>query len=163
MPGLPVASKEFTAGDATNANTASKAQPNQNGQNRGPARKAPAGMEPLANSRGSDWGLPNRGSTVTGIQRYVQIDGLPDRLVLLQDRTDYRNPTVIPMAGETAAAIDPLISALWKRMDQWGIAADGCYWKPVLRVHVQPEAEQRFAELATLLDFSGIVVERKEK
>jgi len=73
------------------------------------------------------------------------------------------NSVTFPVAGAMADAVDPFIAALWKRMDQWGLAADGCYWKPVLRVHVDPNGEQRFAELSTLLDYSGIVVERKNQ
>jgi hypothetical protein len=84
-----------------------------------------------------------------------------DRLVLLPDRGEYREPVVIPMPGETAAAIEPFVSATWRRMEEWGIAGDGCFWKPILRVRVAPTGETRFAEFAALLEGSGLAVERK--
>ena len=128
---------------------------------KGSSTSAPPGVQPLAQERGSDWGLPNRGPISTGIQRAIQVQCLPDRLVLLQERGDYRDPTVVPMPVETAASIDSFVSAVWKRMEQWGIAGDNCYWKPALRVQVSPDAEARFAELSTLLDGSGLVIERR--
>jgi hypothetical protein len=134
---------------------------NASGQAKGSSRKAPPGAQPLAQERGSDWGLPNRGPTSTGIQRSIQIQCLPDRLFLLQEAGDYRPPTVIPMPNETTQAVDPMVSAIWKRIGEWGIAGDNCYWKPILRVQVAPDAEWRFAELSTLLDGSGLVIERK--
>jgi hypothetical protein len=35
------------------------------------------------------------------------------------------------------------------------------YWKPVLQVVVAPGADDRFADLAALLDGSGMTVARK--
>lgn len=161
MPGMPGATQQI-AENATTANSSTNASsPGGSAQQSSQPQKAPASAKPLANQRGADWGLPNRTPTATGIQRYVQVECTANELILHQDRTDYRNPKVIPMTGATAEAVDPFISALWKRMEQWGLAADGCYWKPVLRVHVQPDGEQRFAELSALLEYSGIVLERK--
>lgn len=117
--------------------------------------------KPLAASRGENWGLPNRGQAATGFTRYIQVQCLADRLLVLPERGDHRNPTVIAMPGAMAESIDPFVSAVWKRMESWGIAAEGGYWKPVLRVQVAPEAEGRFEELCTLLAGSGFVIERK--
>ena len=41
------------------------------------------------------------------------------------------------------------------------MAGRGMYWRPVLQVSVAPDAQQRFAELAALLEGSGLTVERK--
>ena len=65
------------------------------------------------------------------------------------------------MPGQTAAAMDPFVSAVWDRTEQWGIAGEGCFWKPVLRVQVSRDAESRFAEFMSLLAGSGLVIERK--
>jgi hypothetical protein len=158
-PGMPgatqqIAENESSANSPTNVSS-------QSGQQRLQVQIPTTTAKPIASQRGADWGLPNRTPTATGIQRFVQVECTANQLILHQDRTDYRNPKVIPMTGATAEAVDPFISALWKRMEQWGLAADGCYWKPVLRVHVQPDGEQRFAELSMLLEYSGIVLERK--
>ena len=41
------------------------------------------------------------------------------------------------------------------------MAGRGMYWRPVLQVYVAPDAERRFADLATLLAGSGLTIERK--
>lgn len=86
-----------------------------------------------------------------------------NQLVILPESGDHRSPTVVPAEGDLAPAMDPFVSAIWKRMDSWGIAAENGYWRPVLKVAVEPssEAEARYEELVTLLDGSGLVVERR--
>ena len=54
-----------------------------------------------------------------------------------------------------------LVSGVWERMESWGIAGRGMYWRPLLQVDVAPGAERRFVELAALLEGSGMMVERK--
>jgi hypothetical protein len=44
-------------------------------------------------------------------------------------------------------------------MDRWGIAGRGMYWKPVLKVQVIPGGENRFKDLQTLLEDSGLDVQ----
>ena len=62
----------------------------------------------------------------------------------------HRPAKIIAMTGRTAAAVDPLVTAIWEQMDAWGIAGKGMYWRPILQVYVAPGAEQRFAGPATL-------------
>ena len=52
------------------------------------------------------------------------------------------------------------VSKIWDRIEQWGIAVAGGYWKPVLRRHVAQGADERFEEMQTLLDGSGLEVQR---
>jgi len=46
-------------------------------------------------------------------------------------------------------------------VERWGMAVAGGYWKPVLRVSVAPDAEDRFYELSVLLHNSGFDVQRR--
>jgi hypothetical protein len=57
--------------------------------------------------------------------------------------------------------LDAVIAAVWQRMDRWGLAVLGGYWKPILVVDVKPGGEERFWELQQLLRGSGIEVEQK--
>ena len=79
---------------------------------------------------------------------------------MISDRGPADNK-VIPLGPRTGSSIDPFISAVWEHMEAWGMAGRGMYWRPVLQVSVAPDAEQRFAELAALLEGSGLTVERK--
>jgi hypothetical protein len=51
---------------------------------------------------------------------------------------------------------------VWTHIERWGIAVAGGYWKPVLRVRIEPGAEPRFHELESLLRDSGLVIERRD-
>ena len=68
---------------------------------------------------------------------------------------------MIQLQQSTEAAIQPLVDAVWKRVDGWGIAGPGVYWKPELHVSVTPGAETRFLHLQALLQDSGIALVRK--
>ena len=46
--------------------------------------------------------------------------------------------------ARTESSIDTLISAVWEHIEGWGIAGRGMYWRPVLQVHVAPDAEAAF-------------------
>jgi hypothetical protein len=129
--------------------------------NRGSTQRAANSVTPLAASRGENWGLPNQGSLVTGFTRYISVQCMADQLVILPEHGDFRPPVVVAAPGELSTSVDPFVSAIWKRMNSWGIAAENGYWKPVLRVAVGPGADSRFEELRTLLDRSGLVVERR--
>ena len=59
--------------------------------------------------------------------------------------------------------IDSLISKIWSRVEEWGIAVAGGYWKPVLNVYVAQGADARFDELRVLLEGSGLELRRMDK
>ena len=75
-----------------------------------------------------------------------------------------RNPAnskMIRLGPRTASSINAFISAIWGHIEGWGIAGRGMYWRPVLQVRVAPGGEERFADLAALLDGSGLTVKRR--
>ena len=85
---------------------------------------------------------------------------LPDRLIILPDRGEVRAPDVVLVEGAMVDEIDGFVSNIWDRIETWGIAVAGGYWKPVLHVNVAQGADERFRELQTLLDGSGLEVKR---
>ncbi len=115
----------------------------------------------LASKRGTDWGLRDGGRGAVGLTRPIRVECYGDRLVVVSERGPDSN-RVIALGPRTAAAVDPLISAVWEHLDTWGMAGRGMFWRPVLQVYVAPGADRRFAELSTLLDGSGLTVERKQ-
>jgi len=114
----------------------------------------------LAAKRGADWGLRNSDRGSFGVTRPIRIDCYADRLVVVSERSPAASKT-IALGPRTASSIDPFIAAVWEHIDTWGIAGRGMYWRPVLQVHVAPDAERRFADLAALLEGSGLMIERK--
>jgi hypothetical protein len=105
--------------------------------------------------RGQDWGLRDSAQGSVPITRPVILECQADRLVLLPDRARGGNPVVV-MASNADSTVDDLVSAIWDRMGQWGMAGKGMYWRPVLHVKVAPGGEQRFSDLQTLLQGSGL-------
>ena len=125
-----------------------------------PGAKTGEGCSPLAKSRGRNWGLPGANDRATGIVRPIRVALLPDRLIILPDRGDSVPPELVMIDGSMMNNIDGFVSKIWDRIEQWGIAVAGGYWKPVLHVQVGQGADERFDELRTLLDGSGLEVQR---
>lgn len=121
------------------------------------------GCSPLANARGRNWGLPGATPRATGIIRPIRVALLPDRLIILPERGEATSPVVVLVEGSMVDDIDEFVSKIWDRIEDWGIAVAGGYWKPVLHIHVAQGADERFEEMQTLLDGSGLEVQRSGK
>ena len=95
------------------------------------------------------------------------------QLLIVDDSPTVREQVSTAMRGQghqvTVAedqlrpVIDSFVTQIWKHMERWGIAVDGGYWKPILKVQVAPGAEARFDELQALMTDSGIELERKTR
>jgi hypothetical protein len=109
----------------------------------------------LADTRGVNWGLPKSSPRSVAATRPIRVECHPDRLVLPPE-LGQREGKEIPLQANTEASVDEFISAVWDRMDSWGIAGRNTYWRPVLKVRVAPGADERFRDLQTLLDGSGL-------
>lgn len=130
------------------------------GKEEGKASTSPAvssSVRPLSETRGRDWGLPDAASRSVPITRPIRVDLREDRLVLVPER-GLGGEQRIDLGPQTVDSVDEFVSAVWKHIDSWGIAGRGMYWKPTLKVRVAPGAEQRYNDLKTLLDGSGIEV-----
>jgi hypothetical protein len=116
----------------------------------------------LAKARGRNWGLPNAAEGWVPITVPIRIDCLSDRLILVPEK-GMGQPRAIALGHRTQDAVDELISAVWEYVERWGSAGNGMYWRPVLSLDVAPDAESRYTDLKTLLDGSGLGVERTEE
>jgi hypothetical protein len=114
----------------------------------------------LAERRGEDWGLRDASAGSVGVTRPIRIGCYADRLVVVSDRNP-ADSKVIQLRAHTASSIDAFVSAIWGHIEGWGIAGRGMYWRPVLQVWVAPGGEERFTDLAALLDGSGLAVKRR--
>ena len=112
----------------------------------------------IAQSRGKDWGLPERPADAIPITRPIRVLCESDRLTLLTHDPTQR-PQVIRLGEQTQDGIDDLVAGVWEHTRQWGMAGRGLYWRPVLRFDVRPGGEQRFRELEALLRDSGLPVQ----
>jgi hypothetical protein len=64
--------------------------------------------------------------------------------------------TTIPFNGDTVQSLDAFVSEIRKLIDDWGIAGENLYWRPVLVLSVAPDGQKRAADLVRLLKNSGL-------
>jgi hypothetical protein len=119
-------------------------------------------MESMAKHKGHDWALKNKASYSTGVTRPIRVQCFTDRLVILSEKGDTQRPYVIKLRdGYVRGSAEEFVAGIWKHMEPWGLAVQGGYWKPVLRVEVGPGADQQYAQLEAVLRDSGLDVVRK--
>jgi hypothetical protein len=113
----------------------------------------------LARSRGVNWALPEKPGTSIPISRPIRIDCYSDRLVIVSAENPARNES-IPLGPYMKDSINEFVSSVQQRIESWGIAGRGMYWRPVLSTDIMAGAERRYTELSALLDGSGLEVQR---
>lgn len=109
----------------------------------------------LAQSRGRNWASLATQDRPIPLTRPIRVECAVNEFRLFDDG-GRRVQTRIPVDGETAAAIDPLVAALHERVGRWGIAGDRMYWKPLLVLSETPDGRSRREDLERLLAESGI-------
>jgi hypothetical protein len=114
----------------------------------------------IAAARGRNWAMPDTGPQATPLTKPIRVECRRDRLVLLADRGS-TGGRKIPLGAQTRDAMDDFISAVWDHTENWGIAGDRMYWRPILHVYVAPGAESRYGDLEALLHDSGLLMKRK--
>ncbi len=124
------------------------------------ARQSASQVKSLATDRGENWGLPGEADGSVPLRRPIRVECHGDRLVIVPG-AGVRGLKTIALGPQTEDSIDEFVSAVWEQIESWGIAGRGMYWQPILNAHVKPGGEQRFKELQTLLDGSGLKVTRK--
>lgn len=118
-------------------------------------------LSSLAASRGSNWALPTaKTNTATA---YVR----PIRLIVKSDRMVIRSGTgldnQIPFTQNLVESVDPLINEIWQRIESWGAPGANSFWKPELRVTVEPDGQHHFQALQALLRDSGIDINAEKQ
>ncbi len=110
---------------------------------------------------GSNWALPGATAGASSITRAIGVECHADRLVIGVRGDRATRVDSLPLRGPLVHQLDDLLAMINHRIDAWGMAGPGAYWKPVLVVDVSPDSEARYAELVELLRGSGIALERR--
>ncbi|MDR1269490.1 MAG: hypothetical protein LBK82_08195 [Planctomycetaceae bacterium] len=112
-------------------------------------------------NRADNWALRDAVPFTTAVSRNIKIQCEANQFVLVP-QTGLLGFRVIPITNSVYESTDKLVTVIWEFMDSWGIAGEKMYWRPVLQVKVLPGGEQRFQELKSLLQNSGIVIVNSE-
>lgn len=115
----------------------------------------------VASRKGRGWAWSQGPPTQTSVVRAIRMQCLADRWVVLADSAKSgQASTTIAFEDSPQQRAEQLAKVVAERVDQWGIALTGGYWKPVLEVEVAADAEWRFHQLQQLLASSGLDVQR---
>lgn len=118
-------------------------------------------MQSLASRRGSNWALPDSRSSAVGIKRPINVICNPNAILLVPEKGTRQELQIFRHDGSVQAVVDPFVDAVRSRLDSWGIAGQGIYWRPVLQIQVQQRADGNYRQLFKLLENSGIEVTRE--
>jgi len=109
----------------------------------------------MAQARGRNWASLATQDRPIPLTRPIRIECDLDEFRLLEDN-GRRIRSRVPVDGDTASAIDPLVKAVHARVAEWGLAGDRMYWKPQLVLSATPDGRSRRDDLERLLSDSGI-------
>ncbi|MCH7752128.1 MAG: hypothetical protein IH898_08250 [Planctomycetes bacterium] len=131
-----------------------------------PSLQFTAGQSSIAESRGSDWAVQRAMRGAVPIRRPIQVVVRKNQMALLPSRHATRGTeatgVVISLDQPLDRVSNEFVAALKVRIDEWGLAGNGLYWRPVLELHVGPDAGRTASKLMQLLKNSGVEVRLPE-
>jgi len=127
----------------------------------GPAAHAVGGAgggNSLAGRRGSNWASLASQDRPIPLTRPIRLECARDEFRLLGDGG--RVVARVPIGGQTADSVDPLVRHVHTTVGSWGMAGDRMYWRPELVLTATDDGAERLADLEQLLADSGLDTRR---
>ena len=120
----------------------------------------------IADAKGRNWAVKKGGPGAVPIRRPIQVVVRENQLAMLPSRHalagEAATGKVISLDQPMARISDEFVAALRDRVNGWGLAGSGLYWRPVLKLNVGPGAEQTATQIMRLLKDSGVEVSLPE-
>jgi hypothetical protein len=116
----------------------------------------------IANTRGSNWAVNQPKQRSMAIRRTIHVVVRNNQMTLLPGSYARRNegtgkPISLDQPVDTIS--DEFSAAVKERIDDWGLAGSGMYWRPVLELTVEPGAQMTANRISHLLHDSGVEVQ----
>lgn len=108
--------------------------------------------------RERNWANPDASTSSVPVERRIQIICDAEHLTVMPESRGTRGMKVIKLGSYTEDSLDELVSTVWDRIDSWGTAGRGMYWRPKLVMMIEPGGQRRYTELQSLLADSGFDV-----
>lgn len=108
--------------------------------------------------RERNWANPDASTMNVPIERRIRIVCDAEHLTVMPDGRAARGMKIIKLGTHTEDSLDELVSTVWDRIDSWGTAGRGMYWRPKLVMTIEPGGQRRYTELQALLADSGFDV-----
>ncbi len=116
----------------------------------------------IADSQGRNWAVQAGTRGAVPIRRPIQVVVRQDQLALLPSRHavggEAATGKVISLNQPIGQISNEFVAALRTRIEEWGLAGNGMYWRPVLKLNVGPGAEQTAEQVLRLLKDSGVEI-----
>ncbi len=123
-------------------------------------------VKSIAESQGKNWAIEGGARGAVPIRRPIQVVVRENQLALLPSRHDRdgvgATGTLISLDQSTKKISDEFVEALRARVNEWGLAGNGLYWRPVLELRIGPGAAQTARGVTQLLKGSGVEVKISE-
>jgi TolA-binding protein len=116
----------------------------------------PDALRPVEVNAAQSWTSSRQGDKRTPVIRAIQMAVTKDRWFVVDAADNTRAERVIELSDGPSNARNELVEVLQKRMNGWGTAVAGGYWKPVLSVRLLDNDSLSFQRLDALLRGSGI-------
>ncbi len=132
------------------------------GSSSNPGSANPSGPQAsIAATRGRGWAV-GRARGAVPIRRPIQVVVRENQISLLPSRHATRGAeatgSVVLLNQSPNQVSKQFVAALKERIGEWGLAGNGLYWRPVLDLHVGPNAGPTASQLIRLLKDSGVEV-----
>lgn len=121
-----------------------------------PSNQASPSHRPTKRER--NWANPDASTSNVPIERRIHIICDAEHLTIMPEGRGARGMKVIKLGTHTEDSLDELVSAVWDKIDSWGTAGRGMYWRPKLQMVIEPGGQRRYTELQALLVDSGFDV-----
>ena len=165
-PSAQATASSQTAGSPPPGSESSSSEDCESCENPGSPSSSPSNpqsqsAQDLVRREGRDWAMPDafRGMGGTEVVRPISMIVRHDRYELL-DRGRVVASFPFARQGVHQSTLQ-LATAVRDRVSQWGATLPGGRWQPRLEVQVGPHAEQRFHEMETLMQGSGVEIQRR--
>jgi TolA-binding protein len=116
-------------------------------------------LKPISVSQGKDWATARSEGKATAITRTINMVVLPNAWVLITDNNRREAEATIRLADGVIAGSNQLSRLIKKRVEDWGVAVAGGYWKPRLTIETPSENLDSLKILQRLLEGSGMDVQ----
>jgi hypothetical protein len=121
--------------------------------------------ESISASRGSNWAVDQPRQKSVAIRRTIHVVVRENQMILLPGSYARRNEGTgeqISLDQPVEKISDEFAAAVKDRIDDWGLAGSGMYWRPVLVLNVEQNSHMTAARITQLLDDSGVEVQMPE-
>ncbi len=122
--------------------------------------------EPIAASQGANWAVDRASQHAVPIRRSIRVVVRDNQLALLPTKNATQgaeaNGQVISLDQPVNDISREFVSALRERIEEWGLAGNGMYWRPVLQLNVGPDAQLTASRVVHLLQDSGVDIQLPE-